>query len=130
VNSPKGNKKGPEKKDSLLAKAPRKNSAFRQQTLRKIRRARTRLLVCFWTLPVYVIAIWVLLNNGRSIDTIMWIYMGLYAIFAVDMASRRCPQCGNQFFVKTILLNLLTHRCVHCELSFEPTEVAAPDSES
>lgn len=107
-------------KDGLLAKAARTDSAFRRQVLRKLSRARTRLLVCFWTLPVYIIAIWVLLNNGRNIETIMWIYMGLYAIFAVDMASRRCPQCGNQFFVKSILLNLVTKRCVHCQLPMHP----------
>lgn len=107
-------------KDNLLAKAARANTAFRQKTLRKIRRARTRLLVCFWTLPVYVVSVWVLLNNGRSVETIMWIYMGVYAIFAVDMASRKCPQCNNQFFVKSIFLNLKTHQCVHCQLSMDP----------
>lgn len=130
MSSPTGTNKGPDNKDSLLAKAARTNSAFRQQTLRKARRARTRLLVCFWTLPVYVVAIWVLLNNGQGIQGIMWIYMGLYAIFAVDMASRRCPQCGNQFFVKTIWLNLLTHKCVHCELSFEPTAFPSSDDDT
>jgi hypothetical protein len=88
--------------------------------LRKIRRARTRLLVCFWTLPVYVISIWMLLNNNRDIDTLMWIYMSLYAIFALDMAYRKCPRCGNQFYVKSILLNLITSECTHCSLSTRP----------
>ena len=49
-------------------------------------RARTRLAVCFWTLPVYVVAIWMLLKNGRSIDSMMWIYMVVYAGFAIDMS--------------------------------------------
>lgn len=85
--------------------------------LRNILRARTRLIVCFWTLPVYMIALWALLNNGRNIESFMFIYMALWAGFAVDMALRRCPECGNQFFVKSILLNLFTQRCVHCGLS-------------
>lgn len=108
------------KTQGLLARAARTDTAYRRQVLRKLGRARTRLIVCFWTLPVYIIAIWILLNNGRDIETIMWIYMGLYAIFAVDMAIRRCPQCGEQFFVKTILLNLVTRRCVHCSLELDP----------
>ena len=40
-----------------------------EKKLRRIARARTRLAVCFWTLPVYVVAIWILLNNGRNVDT-------------------------------------------------------------
>lgn len=128
MTPPTGNKNDrSNRKEGLLAKAARANTQFRQQTLRKIRRARTRLLVCFWTLPVYVVAVWILLNNGRDIDTIMWIYMGLYAIFAVDMASRRCPRCNNQFFVKTIVLNLITHRCVHCDLALDGSD---PDDTS
>ena len=107
---------------SLMEKAARANTELRQQQLRKISRARTRLLVCFWTLPIYVISVWMLLNNGRNIDSIMWIYMGLYALFAIDMVRRRCPQCNQQFFVKTILMNLVTHRCVHCKLSMDPTD--------
>ncbi|HIA59214.1 MAG TPA: hypothetical protein EYO00_04940 [Gammaproteobacteria bacterium] len=85
-----------------------------QAILRKIGRARIRLLVCCWTLPVYIIGIWILLGNGRTIDTFMFIYMGLFAGFALDMSLRRCPRCHQQFFVKSILLNLITHRCVHC----------------
>lgn len=122
MNSPEGKNQPPKKNDSLLAKAARANTAYRQQSLRKIGRARTRLLVCFWTLPVYVIAVWLLLNNGRSVNSIMWVYMGLYALFAVDMARRVCPQCSEQFFVKTILLNLRTRRCVHCELPLDASD--------
>ena len=81
---------------------------------RQILRARTRLLVCLLTLPVYVAAIWLLLNNQREIETIMYIYMALWAAFAVDMARRLCPQCHKQFFVKVILMSLRSRRCVHC----------------
>ena len=77
-------------------------------------RSRTRLLVCFLTLPLYIAAVWVLLSNGREVGALMWIYIALYSVFAIDMVRRRCPSCGEQFFVKSILLNLLTKRCVHC----------------
>lgn len=78
-------------------------------------RSRTRLLVCFLTLPLYIVAVWALLGNGREVGTLMWGYIGLYSVFAIDMVRRRCPSCGEQFFVKSILLNLLTKRCVHCD---------------
>lgn len=81
---------------------------------RQLLRARTRLLVVLGTLPVYIVAIWVLLNNRHEIETIMYIYMALWAAFAVDMARRLCPQCHNQFFVKVILMSLRARRCVHC----------------
>ena len=90
--------------------------------LRGIVRARTRLAVCFWTLPVYVVAIWMLLKNGRSIDSMMWIYMVVYAGFAIDMSMRNCPNCRKQFYVKSIFLNLLTKQCVHCGQASAPTE--------
>jgi uncharacterized protein (DUF983 family) len=35
------------------------------------------------------------------------------------MARRRCPNCGEQFFVKIIFLNLITRRCVHCGLALD-----------
>ena len=77
-------------------------------------RSRTRLLVCFLTLPLYIAAVWALLSNGREVGALMWIYIALYSGFAIDLVRRRCPSCGEQFFVKSILLNLLTKRCVHC----------------
>jgi|GEM_PF-356684 hypothetical protein len=89
-----------------------------RMVLKKISRARMRLLVCFWTLPVYVIGLWVLLSNGQGIDSFMFIYMVLYAGFALDMSMRRCPLCKQQFFVKSILLNLITHKCLHCGACF------------
>lgn len=105
-----------------------KNSspALLAKRLRRISRARTRLVVCFWTLPVYVVAIWVLLNNGRNIDSMMWIYMGVYAGFAIDMSMRYCPACKKQFYVKSIFLNLLSKRCVHCGQSTVASELAPP----
>ncbi len=85
-----------------------------RRLLRRVSRSRTRLVVCFWTLPVYVMAIWILLDNGREIDSMMWIYMAVYAAFAIDMSMRRCPACHHQFYVKSIFLNLLSRDCVHC----------------
>ena len=102
-------------------------AASQQRLLRKIGRTRTRLLVCFWTLPVYVVAIWMLLNNGSGVDTLMWIYIALYGIFAVDMSRQRCPKCHNQFFVKAIWLNLITSQCVHCGQSFQASQVSEDD---
>lgn len=69
------------------------------------------------TLPLYVVAVWVLLGNGREIESLMWIYMALYAGFALDVVRRRCPRCGEQFFVRSILLNLRSKKCVHCALA-------------
>ena len=95
--------------------------------LRGIVRARTRLAVCFWTLPVYVVSIWMLLNNGHSIDSMMWIYMAVYAGFAIDMSMRNCPNCRKQFYVKSIFLNLLTRQCVHCGQTSSPTKSTSKD---
>ena len=90
--------------------------ANEQQRLqaRELNRARTRLIVCFWTLPVYIIAVWVLLNNQQNTETFMFIYMGIWSAFAVDMARRNCPLCHKQFFVKNILLRLRKKTCAHC----------------
>lgn len=117
----------PEEKQNSTDNADDASALGVKQSLRKIGRARTRLLVCFWTLPVYVVVVWVLLNNGRDVDTVMWIYMALYAVFAVDMSRQRCPKCHNQFFVKTILLNLITKKCVHCEQSFRASQSSEED---
>jgi len=90
-----------------------------RRILRQISRSRTRLLVCFLTLPVYVVAVWILLDNRQSIDSFMFIYMGVWAAFGIDMARRRCPRCGEQFFVRVIWLNLLTKKCAHCSLPLD-----------
>ncbi len=99
-----------------------------RKVLRQISRARTRLLVCLLTLPVYIAAVWFLLQNQRSTDTFMFIYMAMWAAFGFDMARRRCPECEQQFFVKTVFLNLTSKRCVHCGLA--PAGSAAQKSES
>jgi len=96
-----------------------------RKALRGIVRARTRLVVFFWTLPVYVVAIWMLLNNGRSIDSMMWIYMAVYAGFAIDMTMRKCPSCQKQFYVRNIFLNLITRQCLHCG---QPSTLSSRDS--
>jgi len=94
-----------------------------RKVLRQISRARTRLLVCLGTLPVYMVAVWFLLENQRSVDSFMFMYMAVWSGFAIDMARRRCPNCGEQFFVKIIFLNLITRRCVHCSLALDaPSE--------
>ena len=79
-----------------------------------LRRARSRMMVCFWTLPLYMLAIWMLLTNRRETDVIMFVYMGVWAGFALDMARRRCPLCKKQFDVKHVLMNLRARRCAHC----------------
>ena len=88
-----------------------------QQKLHRVNRSRSRMLVCFYTLPLYVIALVLLLNEGRSVTTFMFVYMAVYAVFAVDMVIRECPRCGEQFFVRGFLLNFFARRCVHCGLS-------------
>ena len=82
-----------------------------------ILRSRVRLIVCFLTFPLYVGAVWMLLLSGKDVGTLMWVYIGLYVFFGLDMVRRRCPRCSEQFFVKTILLNLLSKQCVHCGAS-------------
>ena len=89
-------------------------NAQQERALRGIARARSYLLVCFYTLPLYIGALLLLLNNGRSITGFMFVYMAVYAVFAVNMAVRRCPRCYQQFFVRHIFLNMVTKRCTHC----------------
>lgn len=102
-----------EQDDAARFISPRPSQKMLDQS-KALLRARTRLMVCFWTLPVYIVAIWMLLNNGRDTEAFMYIYMGMWAGFAIDMVRRLCPSCHRQFFVKTILMNLRTRSCVHC----------------
>ena len=88
-----------------------------ERLLHRIDRSRSRLMVCFYTLPVYMIALVLLLNEGRSVTLLMFFYMAVYAVFAVDMVMRVCPRCREQFFVSVFFLNFFTRRCVHCGLS-------------
>jgi len=98
------------------------------QALRKISRARIRMIVCVLTLPVYIFVVWELLAAQRNIGSIMVVYMAIWTGFAIDMASRRCPACGKQFFVKVVMLNLLSHRCRHCDLELDSIETSQEDS--
>tara|TARA_B100001989_G_C24220354_1_gene307538 strand:+ start:294 stop:533 length:240 start_codon:yes stop_codon:yes gene_type:complete len=76
-----------------------------------------------------MLAIWMLLTNGRETDAIMFVYMGVWAGFALDMARRRCPLCKKQFYVKHVLMNLRARCCVHC--GFDSLSVAEePDEDS
>lgn len=120
-----GDSSGSAQKDAIT-----QQTAHTRKVLRQISRARTRLLVCLLTLPVYMVAVWMLLQNQRGIDAFMFIYMALWAAFAYDMARRRCPQCGEQFFVKTIFLNLISKRCMHCGLSATASTVSPDNGDS
>ncbi|MFK7864570.1 MAG: hypothetical protein AB8B95_10140 [Pseudohongiellaceae bacterium] len=93
---------------------PSRDSQLSLADLTKVLRARTRLLVCLATFPVYGCGVWILLSNGRSVDEFMFIYMALWSAFALDMSLRKCPSCQEQFFVKSILMSLRTKKCVHC----------------
>lgn len=106
-----GNGNQPDEQDSAQERARL------EQQLHRINRSRSRLMVCFYTLPLYVVALVLLLNEGRSVTAFMFVYMAVYAIFAVDMVIRTCPRCGEQFFVRSFFLNFFTRKCAHCGLS-------------
>jgi hypothetical protein len=106
---------------------PSRRSTVSMAALKKVLRARTRLLVCFATFPVYAIGIWLLLSSGRSIEGFMFIYMGLWSAFAFDMTLRKCPACNKQFFVRSILMSLTSKKCVHCGLDKEAIISASSD---
>ena len=112
--------------DSDTITPRRQSSPRKREALEKVLRARTRLLVCIATFPVYAVAVWVLLSNGNSIDNFMFMYMGLWTGFALDMSLRKCPACGEQFYVKSVFLRLTSKHCAHCGLDLAATE--NPDS--
>ncbi len=117
--------RGPGKSgESLRAKAARKSGLARARALKQIERSRSRLMVCFLTLPVYMLGVWLLLEERREIDIFMLVYMAIWFGFALDMARRNCPGCGRQFFVRSIVLNPFSRKCVHCGLRLRET----PDS--
>ena len=101
----------------------------RLRVLHKIDRARSRLLVCFYTLPLYIIALLVLLNQGRRITLIMFVYMSVYAVFAIDMVVKQCPVCREQFFVKRFFLNFFTRKCVHCGTFYRKYQAGAEEKQ-
>ncbi|NKB34892.1 MAG: hypothetical protein GKR91_17490 [Pseudomonadales bacterium] len=123
------NSKQPQSEDSddSLITPKRRSDPNYKPSVRKIYRARTRLIVCLWTLPVYVLTVWILLSNRQPIDMFMFFYFALCAGFWLDMAWRKCPACGKQFYVKSLLLNLVTHKCVHCSLDMAATEPVSDD---
>lgn len=107
-----------------MTDSPRNSSGGRPpdqpqgNSLKSIRNARNRLLVCFLTFPVYAWAITALLNQGNDITLYMILYMIIYAIFGINASVKRCPACGEQFFVKRYFLNIFTSKCTHCGISY------------
>ena len=101
----------------------------KKKQLQHIFRSRSRLMVCFYTLPLYMVALILLLNQGRGVTFFMFIYMAVYAVFAIDMVSKKCPACGNQFFVATFFLSFFTSKCVHCKISSRQNANAEFDGE-
>jgi DNA-directed RNA polymerase subunit RPC12/RpoP len=100
----------------------RKSDRRHLPALKKILAARTRMLVSFATLPVYMIGVWVLLSNGKEINSFLMFYCAVWGGFAVDMMLRKCPACGEQFFVKDIIMSFRTKKCVHCGLDMQAIE--------
>ena len=90
----------------------------KRDVLNAIKRSRSRLMVCFLTFPLYVIAVTRLLNNGQDTTWLMLVYMAIYAAFGIAMTVKRCPDCNEQFFVKQYFLNPFRRTCAHCGLSY------------
>jgi hypothetical protein len=84
--------------------------------LKQIKRARSQLMVCFMTLPLYVMAVAGLVGSGQDISVLMLAYMALYAGFGINLSVKRCPRCHQQFFVKHYFLNPFPRKCAHCGL--------------
>lgn len=108
------NKKAPASRDSASHK-----EELQHKELLRIRGARNRLFVCFWTFPVYVYVVTQILNSGNSSTVVMYSYMLLYALFGIGASAKRCPDCHEQFFVKRFFLNPFRSQCAHCGLSFK-----------
>lgn len=90
--------------------------------LKELRRARNRLFVCFCTFPVYVLAVMQVLESGNETTLIMFAYMSLYAGFGANLATKRCPECHAQYFVKSFFLNPFRSHCAHCALALKHDE--------
>lgn len=90
----------------------------RSEALSAIKRSRSRLMVCFLTFPLYVLAVTRLLDNGQDTTWLMLVYMAIYAGFGIAMTVKRCPACHEQFFVKQYFLNPFRRKCAHCGLSY------------
>mgnify|MGYP006919624648 CR=1 FL=1 len=87
------------------------------KSLKDIRNAKNRLIVCFLTFPLYILAVSSLARDGNSVTALMLLYMLLYAGFGIDASVKRCPRCHEQFYVKGFFLNILSSKCAHCGLS-------------
>jgi hypothetical protein len=87
--------------------------------LKVIRQARSHLMVCFLTFPLYVWGVMQLLENRQDITWLMLAYMALYAGFGINASVKRCPRCHGQFFVKKYFLSPFRRSCAHCGLSFD-----------
>jgi len=94
----------------------------RSRRLLAIRRSRNNLFVCFLTFPVYVLAVTQVLQAGNDTSVIMFAYMALYAWFGVRVVVQRCPDCHQQYFVKSFFLNPFTSKCAHCGLPLHQHE--------
>lgn len=90
--------------------------------LAEIRRARSRLMVCFLTFPIYIVTIYRMLGNGYDITWLMLAYMALYGVFGIRMSVRTCPRCKGQFYVKRYFLHPFRRTCAHCGLSYHDPE--------
>ncbi len=101
-----------------MSHSSQKEPSGQGNSLSVIRRSRMRLLVCFLTFPVYAWAITALLNQGNDITLYMILYMIIYAVFGINASVKRCPSCGEQFFVRKYFLNPFTSSCQHCGLSY------------
>jgi len=86
------------------------------KSLKDIRNAKSRLVVCFLTFPLYVVAVSSLAKNGNSVTALMLLYMLLYAGFGINASIKRCPRCHEQFYVKGFFLNIFSSKCAHCGL--------------
>lgn len=86
-------------------------------SLRAICRARTYLMVCFLTFPLYAWGVTELLNQGQDISLFMLVYMAIYAGFGINASIKRCPRCHGQFYVRRLFLNPMVTRCQHCGVS-------------
>jgi hypothetical protein len=86
------------------------------KSLKDIRNAKSRLIVCFLTFPLYILAVSNLARNGNSVTLLMVLYMLLYAGFGINASLKRCPRCLQQFYVKGFFLNIFIRKCAHCGL--------------
>ncbi len=98
---------------------PDSDKQLPDNSLRPVRNARSWLIVCFCTFPIYIVAVSVLVQEGRDVTSFMLLYMLLYAGFGIFAATRRCPRCQRPFYVKSMFLNIFRTKCAHCGLALK-----------